>query len=289
MIERLKDLKEYPCHESDSLEPPVGAVLLSDEIERYVKEFRLIDPFIRANLKSAAYELTVGDEYAVEGKIHILSDETGKDTMVIDPFQVVIIKTREIINMPRFLIARWNIKVSLAYEGLLWVGGPQVDPGWVGHLFCPIYNLSNKPVILRLGDPLAVIDFVRTTPFRKNVSVPYSRPPKRVTIEDYHPEQLASASYAQAVNEIKALQRDMGGMSRRLDTLTGHFFTALGLVFAAIAAVVTALSIFVSSGQPEKTYSWWMYVGSGVIVIALALSIYACKLSRSAWKKTGKS
>ena len=42
MIERLKT---YPCPESDPLGPHEGAVLLSDEIERYVKEFRLIDPF----------------------------------------------------------------------------------------------------------------------------------------------------------------------------------------------------------------------------------------------------
>lgn len=270
------------------MEPPAGAVLLSDEIERYVKEFRLIEPFNPDNLKPAAYELTVGDEYAVEGEIHPLSDKPGEDTITINPFQVVIIKTREIINMPRFLIARWNIKVSWAYEGLLWVGGPQVDPGWVGHLFCPIYNLSSKPVRLRFGEPLAVIDFVRTTPFRMG-SLAYRRPPKRVVLGDYEPEKLRSASYAQAVNDIKLLQRDMGEMVRRLDTLTGHFFTAVGLIFAAIAAVVTALSIFVASGQPEKTYPWWIYLGSSAIVIALALSIYACKLSCSAWKKTGKS
>lgn len=285
----MKDLKEYPCPESDPLGPLGGAVLLSDEIERYVKEFRLIEPFNPDNLKPAAYELTVGDEYAVEGKIHSLSDESGEDTITIAPFQVVIIKTREIINMPRFLIARWNIKVSLAYEGLLWVGGPQVDPGYVGHLFCPIYNLSSEPVRLRFGEPLAVIDFVRTTPFKKDVSKKYRRPPKRVALGDYEPERLRSASYAQAVNDIKVLQGDMEKISRRLDTLTGHFFTAVGLIFAAIAAVVTALSIFVSAGQPEKTYPWWIYLGSSVIVIALALSIYACKLSRSARKEAGKS
>ena len=53
--------------------------------------------------------------------------------------------------MPRFLIGRWNIRVTVAYKGLLWVGGPQVDPGWVGHLFCPIYNLSDQEVNFKLS------------------------------------------------------------------------------------------------------------------------------------------
>jgi len=54
-------------------------VLLSDEIEYYVKQFKLIDPFNPKNLKPAAYELTVGDEYSIGGKIKKLLDEPGKN------------------------------------------------------------------------------------------------------------------------------------------------------------------------------------------------------------------
>ncbi|KFD42568.1 hypothetical protein HY02_00295 [Peptococcaceae bacterium SCADC1_2_3] len=152
-----KDLelsKKYPeylpcCPEEDPKGEP--GVLLSDEIERYVCEFKLIDPFNSENLKAASYQLTVGDEYAVGGEIGKLYDEAGKNKIKIPPFEVTVIKTKEMINMPRFLIGRWNIRVSKAYDGLLWVGGPQVDPGYVGHLYCPIYNLSNREVIYRVG------------------------------------------------------------------------------------------------------------------------------------------
>src|SRR6266403_2283197 len=132
-------LKQLECPMVDGREhAPVG-VLLSDEIEHYVRTFKMIDPFDGQRLKPAGYELTIGDEYVLGGDKKTL----GTDGQIrIPSFNVVVIKTAETINLPRFLIARWNIRVLWAYEGLLWVGGPQVDPGWVGHLFCPLYNLS---------------------------------------------------------------------------------------------------------------------------------------------------
>jgi deoxycytidine triphosphate deaminase len=158
-------------------------VLLSDAIEECVTSFGLITPFKPENLKSASYKLTVGDEYALDGKLVSLVDESGRNTITIPPFAVAIVKTRETINMPRFLIGRWNIQVSKAYEGLVWVGGPQVDPGYVGHLFCPIYNLRDKPVELIMGKPIAVIDFVRTSEIHSN-SKRYNFPPDNILFED---------------------------------------------------------------------------------------------------------
>jgi deoxycytidine triphosphate deaminase len=133
--------------------PGVHGVLLSDEIIFYSENCNLIHPFVRENLKPAGYELTVGDEYFLSGSFFDLDPENDKKkTVTIPPFDVAILKTTEIVCLPRYLIARWNIRVKHAYAGLLWVGGPQVDPGYVGHLFCPIYNLSDKHVTLPIGE-----------------------------------------------------------------------------------------------------------------------------------------
>lgn len=167
--------QNFPCVEKDT-SPQVTGVLLSDEIESYVKSCKLIYPFKKENLKPAAYKLTIGDEYSVGGEIRHLTDDPS-DMIRIPAFQVAVIKTAETLNLPRFMIARWNIRVHMAYEGLLWVGGPQVDAGWVGHLFCPIYNLSSNEVTLRIGEGIATIDFVKTTPFTPGGKcVEYERP-----------------------------------------------------------------------------------------------------------------
>lgn len=138
-------------------------VLLSDRIEHYCgRKFQLISPFEKKYLRPAGYSLRVGDNYAINGETR---DLRSGGPFVIEPYQVAIIQTVETLNLPNFLIGRWNIKVALAYEGLLWVGGAQVDPGFRGLLSCPIYNLSTKSLELRHGDELAAIDFVTTTPF----------------------------------------------------------------------------------------------------------------------------
>lgn len=270
-------LKSLPCPETDA--QLQAGVLLSNEIERYVNQFRLIWPFFRENLKPAGYELTVGEEYAIGGQTGQLLSDPGKNEVRIPPFQVLIIKTRERVNLPRFLIARWNVKVALAYEGLLWVGGPQVDPGYVGHLFCPIYNLSDKEVTLRFGDPIALMDFVTTTAFIKDQSKEYTRPPKRLVFGDYRPETLKSALFTEAGKRIDEIDARVGKFETRLDTFIGIIFTAIAVLFAALA-------IFVSSGQGvQETLPWWSYLSAGFSIIAIVLSITACVKSRQKFRR----
>lgn len=266
-------LKKYRCPEHD----PLGTVgvLLSNEIEEYVKQFKLIDPFDSNNLKPAAYELTIGDEYSIGGKTKKLSDESGKNEIRIPPFEVAIIKTREKVNLPRFLIARWNIRIKWVYEGLLWVGAAQVDAGYVGHLFCPIYNLSDKKVTLRLGQQIAVIDFIKTTPFKKGISIEYRRPPKRIIFDDYNPERLRSALYTEASKRIADIVDKVKTFGTRLDT-------SIGIIFTAIAVLVATLSIFVSSSQGVyETLPWWTYLSVVFSIIALVTSIFTYTRTRS--------
>ncbi len=267
--EESERLSSYECPERDErVDKPCG-VLLSDQIEHCVNIFRMIDPFNPRNLKPAGYELTVGDQYSVGGEVLPLA-EGGKIT--IPPFQVVIIKIAETLNLPRFLIARWNIRVKWAYEGLLWVGGPQVDPGWVGPLCCPIYNLSNKEVKIPRGEPIAVIDFVTTTPFVKGRSKEYeNRPPKRLLFEDYNTE-LQSALFTEAGRKISTVENRIGSVESKVDTSVGVAITILTILFAVLA-------LFVS--PPERAISWWVVASAVFSILALILSIYVFFTTKS--------
>jgi deoxycytidine triphosphate deaminase len=268
-------LETYDCAETDPL--PTTGVLLSDEIEFYVQRYKLIDPCNPANLKPAGYELTVGDEYMIGGNTKRLSKEADKDTLIIPPFEVVVIKTGERVNLPRFLIARWNIRVRWAYKGLLWVGGPQVDPGYVGYLFCPIYNLSDKAVTLRLGDQIALMDFVKTTPFRSGRSKTYQRPPGRVVIDDY--DQLRSALYTEARKRVDDIADQMEKMSEKVSTLETRLYTTVGVTFTVFAIIVATLSLLVTS---IKTLEVALPLS---FYISVVLSIFAFILSLFTWSK----
>lgn len=259
--ERLRQLKARQP-ETDDFHGT--GVVLSDGIKFYCEQFDLITPLREANLKPANYKLRVGDEYAIGGRLGTLSSERGHDQLTIPPFEVAIIKTRETINMPRFLIGRWNIQVKRAYEGLLWVGGPQVDAGYVGHLFCPIYNLSNTPVTLNYDDGFAVIDFEKTTKFHEGHSVKYPEVPDRVLFEDYDPQDLQSALAA----EIKSFRERMlqleKGTESRIKQLESVTYTAISILFAALAVIAT------STFSTAVTIWTWLAVGISVFALLVA-------------------
>ncbi len=263
-IEHLKSLPEVPFDESR----PTG-VLLADEIERYATKYKMIDPFDPGKLKGARYELSVGDLYAIGGKTGTLTDEPGHNEIVIRPFEVVVIQTLERLNMPRFMIARWNVRIRWAYQGLLWVGAAQVDAGYRGYLDCPLYNLSDKPVTLRRGQEIAVIDFVTTTPPTKRSRElqydPFSR--TRVLFEDYEPEKLQSALATEAKEKID-------GFERRINELQATVNSSVGVILTAIGILVAALALFVSKQIPDQVSAASPEVMVATLALILSLASF---------------
>lgn len=255
----IERLRSFPTATYDPHRPT--GVLLSDEIEHYCKYFKLLDPYEPTNIKAANYELRVGFKYSVGGDTYELS-KIG-DVLRIPPFEVAVVEILETVNMPDFLIGRWNIRVRWAYKGLIWVGGPQVDAGYRGRISCPIWNLSNENIPIKCGEEIAVIDFVTTTPPNKRSDLRryHWDHRTRYVFEDYGADKLKSALVTDAVNKIEQLRietqnyrehtedvvrenrsRVEGALERsnaRIDTTTSVMFTALGVLIAAIAMFAT--------------------------------------------------
>lgn len=254
---------------------PGTGVVLSDGIRFYCKQFDLIAPFEEENLKPANYQLCGGDEYAVGGVPGTLIDSLGSDELEIPSFEVAVIKTLETINMPRFLIGRWNIRVPRAYEGLLWVGGPQVDAGYVGNLFCPIYNLSDKPVKLRYKDPFAIIDFVKTTAVHTE-SKPYMPKTTWLILEDYPKLQSAlvtqvTGRLGEFATRVENLQRSSAEQAEKLDARINRFGAA---TLTLIAVLFAALAVFVTSHAPTAV-TIWTYFSVALAVLAIVIALGA--------------
>ena len=265
---KWESLEEDP--RQDVWESWQGAVLLDDEIRYYSTQtdYPLIAPFNEANLKPARYQLTLGSEAKVGGRT-VQVDKNNP--LVIPPHQVAIVRTHETLNLPRFLIARWNLTVDKVYQGLLWVGALQVDPGWVGYLPCPIYNLSNDTVIIKHGEKLFTIDFVRTTRFAEgNKRYPdKSTPPKiNPSIGSYDSNHIRSGPY-----------EDLQKLSE-LTEFRSFAISLFAVMFTAIGAVVAALAIIVIRPvAPENSeLSGWALASLTGSAIAIVLSIFSIVL-----------
>jgi len=228
-------------------------VLVSSEIARLAEDpaIKMIDPFYRdkKRLKPAAYQLSLGKHCRIGKKTKLLS---AKDPYLqIKPYQVAIVETLEELNLPNNIIGRWNVSISGVYKGLLWVGGPQVDPCFRGHLYCPLYNLSTSPVTLVYKEPFATMDFVRTTP---GFSVPFNQTRRKMS--DY--VTMLESAPEDTLKQVKQVRR-------RVQVFETTMLTTIGIIIAALA-IVTGSSL-----QPSFA-TLWVAIGavatfvSGVLV-----------------------
>src|SRR5205814_7673725 len=138
------------------------------------------------------------------------------------------VRTYERLNIPRFLIGRWNLRVDMVYRGLLWVGALQVDPGWRGYLPCPLYNMSDKPVELRYQQPVFTIDFVRTTPYKKGTSKEYKMkfvPNPPIATFDEH--MLHSGPYDQLAR-VAGMAEDVENLRRYVNNFIMFVVAIMG-------------------------------------------------------------
>jgi dCTP deaminase len=249
-----------------------GAVLLSDEITYYCTQPAkpLITPFDATLLKPARYQLRLGNEARVGGKTQHLDKE---HPLIIEPHQVAIVRTHEVLTIPRFLIGRWNLRVDMVYKGLLWVGALQVDPGWVGHLPCPLYNLSDKPVVIDYLERVFTIDFVRTTPV-KSESIRYPYPgraheiPINPSVAFYDAGVLRSGPY-EALKDLAELRE----FRRFVSAFIGVILTVLGVVIAALGVLVARPGADIT--QVNGRLIWfWPTTAIAASAIALGFSLF---------------
>jgi deoxycytidine triphosphate deaminase len=288
-LDQYSDLKANPQDLKKDPDPAAwkawqGAVLLRDEIERYCEEpIKLITPFDSKYLKPASYHLRLGNKCRVDGEDFELSENNR--VLRIPRHSIAIVRTLEWLNIPGFLIARWNLKVKMVYKGLVWVGSLQVDSGYQGYLMCPLYNLSSEGQELVYEEPLFTIDFVRTTRFdeAKGCKLWTSQPTRRVdSFDELDYQRLKSAPAA----EFREMKREMDKsvdkvqqFQSRIDNFQAITFTVLGIIVAALAFVSVSQFTDMSAESPsEWQIATWIVVLLSILALTGVLAYAGIKV-----------
>lgn len=150
-------------------EPDCGGLLSADRIRAYHYSVgRMIRPFQEAYLNPASYDLTLGPRYVLDGEEAVFDEK--RRMLRIPPSSIAMVTSREVLLMPHWLVATFNLKSKYIFDGLLMGAGPQIDPGYMGVLTCPLHNISSKSIELEFCQPFAKLDFVKTT-WGKSVDV----------------------------------------------------------------------------------------------------------------------
>lgn len=130
------------------------------ESENSEPKLLLIHPYDEKNVKHAAYELELGEDFLItpdeSAQGLLLAD---KKALKIPPGQFALLSTKECVNIPRNVIAFISLKGSVKFKGLINISGFQVDPGFPGHLKFSVYNASNEDVHLNFDEPCFLIWF----------------------------------------------------------------------------------------------------------------------------------
>jgi deoxycytidine triphosphate deaminase len=173
-------------------------VLSHQSIVRYcTTRTPLVTPFQEAQVKTAGYDLSLGNEYFLgsEGlkgsviRVGLLDDDDpqpapsgvlqwfarhllptpapapgptperrGK-TVILPPNQVIIFTMKERVQLPRTLVGHLSLKLELLLKGLLMASQSQIDAGYEGPIYLLLYNLSDKEVSLSVGQEALRLEF----------------------------------------------------------------------------------------------------------------------------------
>ncbi len=150
--------------------PQLRGMLTAEYITRYATDSQMIEHFRPENLKTSSYRLTLGRWCQVEGKDITLG--SAEPFLLVPPNSLAFVAVAERLRLPHYIAARFNLMIDLVYKGLLLGTGPQVDPGFQGVLSFPLHNLSSNELKMTLGQHVATIDFVRTSPLADVLTAP---------------------------------------------------------------------------------------------------------------------
>ncbi|MFB9992536.1 hypothetical protein ACFFLM_11220 [Deinococcus oregonensis] len=135
-------------------------VLDAESIQILINSNCLLLNYDPMNVNVASYDLRLGDRIWCNGQYHDL--DSSNDVFEIPPYSYALVTSLEVANMPKYLVARYDVKVSLFFRGVILSNGPQVDPGYIGDLFCVLYNGSDTEIALKRKIHFATIEFATT-------------------------------------------------------------------------------------------------------------------------------
>ncbi len=148
-----------------------SGMLSSPHIAYCINRYKIIDNYDKSCLGPATYHMRIGGKvltWEKGDKVEFtLEEQEDKNRNIrtqveLRPNSLTFITTIEKFNLPKDIIARFNLKSKWVHEGLLLGTGPIVDPELKANLLIPIHNFSNQDVTLHYNDKIISVEFTKT-------------------------------------------------------------------------------------------------------------------------------
>lgn len=137
----------------------VAGLLVNHQIVRAVREGIIgIEPFVMAHLRTASFDLTLGERAVSSGETIDLSQNR---TFVLQPGCLLGAMTAECIELPLDYLGRLGGLTAMSAAGLVLTAPLHIAPGFKGPLSFGLFNAGPSAIALRAGEPVATLEIVR--------------------------------------------------------------------------------------------------------------------------------
>ncbi len=197
-----------------------------------------IEPLEGSCLQAASYDMRVGREaYVSSSKEKI--DVANKGLVIIDPGEFAVIITRERVRCGPQIAGQLGLASPYARQGLTLLSGPQVDPGFDGHLIVRLTNLAPRRITLGYEGPFLTTQFFK-------LSAPVERPysgsrqgQSALSAKDIEgTADPDSPTLGGMVKSLQTLARDVGSLQASVRAMAWVVGVGLPAVVAVVGIIV---------------------------------------------------
>lgn len=264
--EKYRSLDPFP-----EIQP---ALLNSADVFDYINAIGMVYPFEDGQLNGVTLSLRVGaialywdTKYEKNEVVRNYIEIEREKGFTLKSNSIAYVQVQEELRLPAYIIARFNLRVTNAYRGILLGTGPIVDPGFVGKLFIPLHNLTNNDYFFKPGEALIEMEFTKLSenstwkndltsgnPTRTGTYKGWKPTFDRVETEqrdiDYYLRRANGGHSIQSslpplVNKVDESVKKAEKVSDKVDTNLGRYNIFILISFIALlGAVATITGIF---------------------------------------------
>lgn len=196
----------------------------SEKLATRIEGGGLIAPYDGGAIKSAAYELSLGEECFLTSDQDNTKDKLeNHDQVSIPPGQFGLLISEEVIKVPLDAIAFISIKAGVKFRGLVNVSGFHVDPGFTGKLKFSVFNAGGQPIVLQRNQRVFLIWYADLD---QKTAVAYSG-------EHQNQSQITGEDVMRIQGEIAS----PAALAKRISDLEVQFKVWSGVILTVVLAV----------------------------------------------------
>lgn len=251
-------------------------MLSSPHIHFCIKKFKIIENYDESCIKPASYDMRLGRKFLtwengkrVEFYIGKEEDKNRNIFKSIDlkPNSLSFITTIEKFNLPKDIIARFNLKSIWVHQGLLLGTGPIVDPELQAHILIPLHNFSSENITLYYGEKIISVEFTKTLnpddKFKNNSEIKYVKNKNaifdfdgyRKRIERKKIESSVLSKFFEYDDKLKYYENQINRYRNLIGKFSWGTAIAFFLTLIGLSTLVITTWSFVSNAREELVKS----------------------------------